>query len=101
MLLLSEAVDDYVAADNPVRFIDAFVDGSAGRAAMLPSLAAHRVQFGESALVAGAPGRDAVAQPVLLHRDLTAKLMLLVGFLTRGPRRAKPQTPRNPHPRRA
>jgi transposase len=26
MLLLPEAVDDYVGADNPVRFIDAFVD---------------------------------------------------------------------------
>jgi hypothetical protein len=25
-LLLPEAVDDYVGADNPVRFIDAFVD---------------------------------------------------------------------------
>ncbi|WP_234706857.1 IS1182 family transposase [Ensifer aridi] len=27
LLLLSEAVDDYVGLDNPVRFIDAFVDG--------------------------------------------------------------------------
>ena len=27
MLLLPEAVEDYVGADNPVRFIDAFVDG--------------------------------------------------------------------------
>ena len=27
MLLLPEAVGDYVGADNPVRFIDAFVDG--------------------------------------------------------------------------
>ena len=27
MLLLPEVVDDYVGADNPVRFIDAFVDG--------------------------------------------------------------------------
>jgi transposase len=27
MLLLPEAVDDYVGVDNPVRFIDAFVDG--------------------------------------------------------------------------
>jgi len=25
--LLQEAIDDYVVADNPVRFIDAFVDG--------------------------------------------------------------------------
>src|SRR6202035_2110325 len=27
LLLLPEAVEDYVASDNPVRFIDAFVDG--------------------------------------------------------------------------
>jgi transposase len=27
LLLLPEAVDDYVGAENPVRFIDAFVDG--------------------------------------------------------------------------
>jgi hypothetical protein len=27
LLLLPEAVDDYVGPDNPVRFIEAFVDG--------------------------------------------------------------------------
>ena len=27
MLLLPEVVDDYVSPDNPVRFIEAFVDG--------------------------------------------------------------------------
>jgi hypothetical protein len=27
LLLLPEAIDDYVVGDNPVRFIDAFVDG--------------------------------------------------------------------------
>src|SRR2546430_5978823 len=27
LLLLPEAIDDYVGCDNPVRFIDAFVDG--------------------------------------------------------------------------
>ena len=27
LLLLPEAVDDYFGADNPVRFIEAFVDG--------------------------------------------------------------------------
>jgi hypothetical protein len=27
ILLLPEAVDDYVGSDNPVRFIDAFIDG--------------------------------------------------------------------------
>src|SRR5271170_6248595 len=39
-LLLPEAVDDYVAADNPVRFIEAFVDGldlaAAGFARVVP-----------------------------------------------------------------
>ncbi|OJW18872.1 MAG: hypothetical protein BGO51_00160 [Rhodospirillales bacterium 69-11] len=41
MLLLPEAVDDYVGAENPVRFIDAFVDGmdlaAAGFARTAPS----------------------------------------------------------------
>lgn len=40
LLLLPEAVDDYVGADNPVRFIEAFVDGldlaAAGFARVLP-----------------------------------------------------------------
>jgi len=27
LLLLPEAVDDYIGSDNPVRFIDSFVDG--------------------------------------------------------------------------
>src|ERR1700726_5198219 len=27
LLLLPEVIDDYIVADNPVRFIDAFVDG--------------------------------------------------------------------------
>ena len=27
LLLLPEAMDDYVGSDNPVRFIDTFVDG--------------------------------------------------------------------------
>src|SRR5712672_132193 len=39
-LLLPEAVDDYVGADNPVRFIDAFVNGldlaAAGFARVVP-----------------------------------------------------------------
>src|ERR1700732_2424819 len=39
-LLLPEAVDDYVGAENPVRFIDAFVDGlglaAAGFARVVP-----------------------------------------------------------------
>ena len=41
-LLLPEAVDDYVSSDNPVRFIDAFVDGldlvAAGFARVAPKV---------------------------------------------------------------
>jgi hypothetical protein len=33
LLLLPEAIDDYVAADNPIRFIDAFVEGLDSRVA--------------------------------------------------------------------
>ena len=45
---------------------------------MLP---AQLMQFGEAALIAGAPRRDAVAQPILLHCDLAAELMMLAFFL--------------------
>src|SRR5271157_2299827 len=41
VLLLPEAVEDYVGSDNPVRFIDAFVDGldlvAAGFARVTPA----------------------------------------------------------------
>src|SRR5580704_7136794 len=55
--------------------------GRPGRGAVLPPLAAQRVQFGEPPLVAGAPGGDAIAQPILLHRDLAAELVLLAFLL--------------------
>ena len=51
------------------------------RAALLLALPAQRVQFGEPPLVAGAPGGDAIAQPILLHRDLAAELVLFVLLL--------------------
>ena len=41
LLLLPEAVDDYVEADNSVRFIDAFVDGASGLRAGRPAEALH------------------------------------------------------------
>ena len=46
-LLLPESVDDYVGEDNPVRFIDAFVDklDLAAR-----SLASHRERPGGQAM---------------------------------------------------
>jgi hypothetical protein len=41
-LLVPESLDDYVGADNPVRFIEAFVDGldlgAAGFARVTPKL---------------------------------------------------------------
>ena len=55
--------------------------GRPGRGAVLPPLAAQRVQFGEPPPVAGAPGGDAIAQPILLHRDLAAELVLLAFLL--------------------
>ena len=49
LLLLPDAVDDYVGPDNPVRFIDAFVDGLDLEAAGF-----HRVQPSDK----GRPGYD-------------------------------------------
>ena len=48
---------------------------------MLPLLAAQRMQFGKPPLVAGAPRGDAVAQPILFHRDLAAELVLFAFLL--------------------
>ncbi len=45
-LLLPEAVDDYVGPDNPVRFIEAFVDeldlSAAGFARVVPKVTGRR-----------------------------------------------------------
>ncbi|SEO19299.1 Transposase domain, partial [Rhizobium tibeticum] len=49
MLLLPEAVDDYVGPDNPVRFIEAFVDGLDLQAAGFVRVAAKET---------GRPGYD-------------------------------------------
>jgi hypothetical protein len=46
-LLLPEMVDDYVGADNPVRFIDAFVDGLDLAAAGFARVAPEAVNAGE------------------------------------------------------
>src|SRR5271155_2273545 len=64
LLLLPEAVDDYVGSDNPVRFIDAFVDGL--------DLAAAGVLRGE----AKAMGRPGYAPGDLLK-------LYIYGYLTR------------------
>jgi transposase len=55
LLLLPEAVDDYVGSDNPVRFIDAFVDG--------PDL----VEAGFAQVRSGATGRPGYAPGDLLE----------------------------------
>ena len=39
------------------------------------------MQFGEPPLVAGAPGGHPIAQPILLHCDLAAELVLLIFLL--------------------
>jgi hypothetical protein len=55
--------------------------GRALRADVLIATLAQRVQFGEPSLVARATGGDAVAQPILLHRDLAAELVVLPRLL--------------------
>jgi transposase len=64
LLLLPEAVDDYVGADNPVRFIDAFVDGLDLQAA------------GFARVAAKAPGRPGYAPCDLLK-------LYIYGYLNR------------------
>ena len=74
LLLLPEAVDDYVGADNPVRFIDAFVDGLDLQAA------------GFIRVEAKATGRPGYA-PADLGRVPDARP-------GKGPRRVQPDRPR-------
>ena len=78
LLLLPEAVDDYVAADNPVRFIEAFVDGL--------DLAA----LGFIGTVPKATGRPGYARADLLK-------LYIYGYLnrTRSSRRLEAETHRN------
>jgi transposase len=78
LLLLPEAVDDYVAADNPVRFIEAFVDGL--------NLAA----LGFIGTVAKGTGRPGYAPADLLK-------LYIYGYLnrTRSSRRLEAETHRN------
>src|SRR3954453_2784508 len=78
LLLLPEAVDDYVAADNPVRFIEAFVDGL--------DLAA----LGFTGTVPKATGRPGYAPTDLLK-------LYIYGYLNRirSSRRLEAETHRN------
>ena len=78
LLLLPEAVDDYVAADNPVRFIEAFVDGL--------DLAA----LGFTGTVPKATGRPGYAPADLLK-------LYIYGYLNRvrSSRRLEAETHRN------
>src|SRR3954452_8717945 len=78
LLLLPEAVDDYVGADNPVRFIEAFVDGL--------DLAA----LGFVGTVPKATGRPGYAPTDLLK-------LYIYGYLNRGrsSRRLEAETHRN------
>ena len=78
MLLLPEAIDDYVAADNPVRFIDAFVDALDMKAA------------GFARVEAKATGRPGYAPGDLLK-------LYIYGYLNRiqSSRRLERETNRN------
>src|SRR3984957_20581829 len=78
MLLLPEAVDDYVATDNPVRFIDAFVAGRGLAAA------------GCARVVSEATGRPGYAPGDLLK-------LYIYGYLNRvrSSRRLDSETRRN------
>src|SRR4051794_16251039 len=78
LLLLPEAVDDYVAADNPVRFIEAFVDGL------------DLATLGFLGTVPKAAGRPGYAPADLLK-------LYIYGYLnrTRSSRRLEAETHRN------
>ena len=78
LLLLPEAVDDYVAADNPVRFIEAFVDGL------------DLATLGFLGTVPKATGRPGYAPADLLK-------LYIYGYLnrTRSSRRLEAETHRN------
>src|SRR5690348_6135188 len=78
LLLLPEAVDDYVAVDNPVRFIEAFVDGL------------DLAVLGFIGTVAKATGRPGYAPADLLK-------LYIYGYLnrTRSSRRLEAETHRN------
>jgi transposase len=78
LLLLPEAVDDYVAANNPVRFIEAFVDGL------------DLVALGFIGTVPKATGRPGYAPADLLK-------LYVYGYLnrTRSSRRLEAETHRN------
>ena len=68
LLLLPEAVDDYVGSDNPVRFIDAFVDGLDLTAAGF--LRVEAKAMGCSGLRAGRPSEALhlrLSEPVLVR----------------------------------
>jgi len=79
--LLPEAVDDYVGADNPVRFIDAFVDGL-DLAAAVPLVAkAGAVSFHHARTVHGsAQNRSDRPRQLLLYEYTAADAFPLMGI---------------------
>jgi hypothetical protein len=76
LLLLPEAVDDYVGSDNPVRFIDAFVDGCVSAPKRDPSPEAEqciefRNEFGPEAGSRSAPiGTPSAIAFSMLHQRI-------------------------------
>jgi hypothetical protein len=75
LLLLPEAVDDYVGPDNPVRFIDAFVDGAGSYGHGMAQTQDGRIEIGKRS---SQNCRIGMPMP---DRDLTA----LEGWDTRFP----------------
>jgi len=66
LLLLPEAIDDYVSVDNPVRFINAFVDGLDLKAAgfeRVEAKATGRPGYAPGDLLTTGFGRAAVLRP--------------------------------------
>ncbi len=78
LLLLPEAIDDYVGSDNPVRFIDAFVDGL------------DLIEAGFARVQSAATGRPGYAPGDLLK-------LYIYGYLNRvrSSRRLEAETHRN------
>jgi hypothetical protein len=71
LLLLPEAVDDYVDAENPVRFIDALVDGLGLTAAGFAGIKGKATGVG-----ATRRGRSTTASRILKDRQLIERVVV-------------------------
>ena len=71
LLLLPEAIDDYVGSDNPVRFIDAFVDrldlAAVGFERVTPKATGRPFMDGTRFLIVSREGLDRRGRRRLCH----------------------------------